>query len=65
MSGGVIAIVVIICLLATAGGAVFLVMFFKRESRLKKLLGFDNQLPQRNVGSFDNVGYEESANSSS
>ena len=63
MSSGSVAIVVIVCLMAAAGGAVFLVMYFKRESRLRKLLGSIGQetRPDQNLSSFDNVGYESSS----
>ena len=56
MSGGTIAIVVIICILAATGGVVFLMFLWKRDSRLRKLLGLQNQ--QTSLNSFDNVGYD-------
>ena len=68
MSGGVIAIVVIICLVAVAGGAVFLVVYFKRDSQIRKLLRLNsppNTGTQSQPQSFDNLGYEAASSPSS
>ena len=68
MSGGVIAIVVIICLVAVAGGGVFLVVYFKRDSQIRKLLRL-NSPPNTGTSSqpqsFDNLGYEAASSPSS
>ena len=68
MSGGVIAIVVIICLVAVAGGGVFLVVYFKRDSQIRKLLRLNsppNTGTQSQPQSFDNLGYEAASSPSS
>ena len=62
MSGGTIAIVVIVCLLAAAGGVVFMIFLWRRDTRLRKMLGFQNQQSnQNNQNSFENVGYDNSS----
>jgi len=59
MSGGTVAIVVIVCILAATGGVVFMIFLWKRDTRLRKILGFQNQ--QTNQNSFANVGYDNSS----
>ena len=64
MSASVVAIVVIVCLLVVAGGGVFMFMFYKREFKLRKLMGLERSRPPQNMSSFDNVGYGNSTPSS-
>ena len=62
MSAGAIAIVVIVCLVATAGGVVFLLVYVKKDIRLRKLLRLEGSSNgSRQPQSFENLGYDSSS----
>ena len=62
MSGGSIAIIVIVCLFSATGGIVFLIFLFKRDSRLRKMFNYQSQ--PTSLNSFENVAYEKEADPS-
>ena len=57
MSGGTIAIIVIVCLFSASGGVVFLIFLFKQDSRLRKMFNYQNQ--PTSLNSFENVAYDK------
>ena len=62
MSAGAIAIVVIVCLVATAGGVVFMLVYVKKDIRLRKLLRLEGSTNgSRQPQSFENLGYDSSS----